>query len=286
MSKNKKNQKNQTPVAASTNEFAQEPANDNVPVIEVVRAEELDPAAFAAAKNEAINAEVNEITATAAAVDAFNAGNAQHANGAPAPDVTPNAEAPAAAPAPEKPRVFHLRLSGEQLTIIETVLIRERDCVTNELADAINIADAVERETFTVEHKAELNHLVELVALCVKSRTAPASNGSVSTVKIFNKYAPVAILNWMGNRDFTIYDAKNALKSFGVEDIEKTTFSRALAKGKDPVKNKVKIVDLLPEEELALFEFYNLAAREAAAEAAAKIDAVKARIQALPTVQQ
>jgi hypothetical protein len=276
---NKKNQK-QTPMASNQDEVAQITAHDDVPVIEVVRAEDLDPAAFAAAQ-EVTGEEMNEIAESAAAVDQFNAENAvappaAHTNGAPAPDTTPNADATVTpetpAPAPEKPRVYHLKLSAEQL-------------------DYLNLCVSATHEgggvgTSSLDETAQTGMCVDLQALIAKARTAPASNGSVSTVRIFGKYAPVAILNWMGHRDFTVFDAKNALASFGIEDIEKTTFSRALAKGKDPIKNKVKILDLEPEEELALFEFYNLAAREAARAATAKIDAVKARIQALPTVQQ
>lgn len=282
----KKNMTNGAPVP-QVDELTQAPAVDEVPVIAIVEAKELDPQAYAEANGEqqtpAVPAESPTTTET------------------PAPAETPAGDAPAGEPA--KDRVFHLRLNQEQIDMLAE--LSTTNWFTN-LYDTCNgfvyatASEDADTVTKRLQHGEELvgnissfrsgdewtKFFLDITALCERAKKAPGNgNGNGTGHKIFGRYSPIAILNWMGHAGFNQYDAKNALRHFGIDtdEIAKTTWSRALAKGKKPdaASNKVKIItDLTPQEEVELMGFYNLAAREAADAANAKIEAAKAKLAA------
>jgi hypothetical protein len=287
MSNNKKNKKNQNvAVAPQVDEITQTPAPEEVPVINVVEAKDLDPQAYAEAQ---------------ASLQKTN-GHAPEPIAQEEPKTDePQQETPAAeestATEPAKERVFHLRLNQQQIDMLHAFTSNAVfskltdgatgafDATTDDVRAAwlVSMDGAVKATPYTQQQYVDLFKTLD--EMCVRSKKAPAGNGNGTGYKIFGRYSPIAILNWMGHVGFGQYDAKNALRSLGVDtdEIAKTTWSRALAKGKKPdaKSNKVKIItDLTDEEELQLMEFFNLAAREAAEAATAKIEAAKAKVAA------
>src|SRR5215471_2971240 len=138
MKKNDKQSKKTEKVVVD--EHAQEPAQSDVPVVQIAEAKPEEPAA------------------------------------APAPEEV-KGETPAAAPAaevePVKERVFHLRLSGPQLSKLAQIVQRQVAINTDELKDLAKIEDPAERETMVALCNEDLANVTAIAALCERAAKAP-----------------------------------------------------------------------------------------------------------------
>ena len=119
----------------------------------------------------------------------------------------------------------------------------------------------------------------DLLALLTKSKTSPSAVADGLTIWGFST---TALLHWMGANGFNTYDAKNFLLDHGApEDFRKDVIASALAKGKKPAnERKVKLINLDPEQEVLIMDYYCLAQRQAAEAANKARDAAKAKLLA------